>query len=826
MQFLKCHDNTALIGNDRTVTYSQLLHAVHTCAEGLDLKPGDRAAILSENRLEWFVAFYAIWQCEAIPVPIDFMSAGDDIAYVIRDAEPKLIFCSADRQTDLEAVLAELPSPPRLVSLDEVTIPDGNPEATPLRDCEPERTAVIIYTSGTTGSPKGVMLSFENLHSNIISVSEDTPIYRPDDRVLVLLPMHHILPLQGTMLVPLYLGATVVLTASLASEDIMAALQNHGVTLVVGVPRFFTLIRNGILAKIRRNFLARGLFTLAGHIHSLAFSRLVFASVQRKFGGKIRYFPCGGAAIDEAVVADFRTLGFEILSGYGMSETAPIISFDRPGRHRPDAAGQIMKANEIRIVDDEITVRGANVMQGYFRRPEETADVLHDGWLYTGDLGYVDDEGYIFITGRRKEIIVLPSGKNINPVEVETKLAAMSPCIAEVGVLLLNDSLQAVILPDFVQLREMGVLQIEEYLRWNIIDRYNRKASPYKRIMKLTVVREPLPRTRIGKIRRHELEAMVQSERDTRPDIPEPDTEEYRIIRDYLNQQGKTKIRPDDHLEIDLGLDSLDKVSLQTFLETTFGVHFSEEDLIDHPTPEKLADRVRALGTRMEVESVDWRKILSRDISFKLPRSSITHVLINFCARLFFGIYFRLKGRGVENVPEGPCIIAPNHQSYLDGLFVSVFLKRDLLKRTYFYGKAEHVRRWWLKLLARTNNVIVMDVNRNLRESLQTLAHVLKSGKNVIIFPEGTRSRDGSLGGFKRTFAILGRELGVPIVPVAIRGAFEAMPAGTRLPKPFRAIDVTFLPPIVPDSQNDSYADLAERVSARVAAQLAQRDMA
>ncbi|MDX9980757.1 MAG: AMP-binding protein [Lentisphaeria bacterium] len=817
MRFLERHDKTALIWQDRAYSYDQLLAQVGAFARQLPAAPGDRVVIFAENRSEWAFAFYAVWRLGAIAVPVDALSSADEVAHILRDAEPSVACFSETTRAIFAEALELVEKKPVAFTLEELaTAAPVEPEALP--EADPDATAVIIYTSGTTGTPKGVMLSFGNLESNLRSVSEDVPIYQSTDRVLVLLPLHHILPLQGTLVMPLSLGGTSVFSPSVASEDIIATLQKHAVTLIIGVPRLYTLIRNGIKGKINQSKVAKLLFALAEKVDSLAFSRLLFGSVQRKFGGHVRYMPCGGAALDEDVIRDFRTLGFEILCGYGMSETAPMISFTRPDAHRPGAAGQIMPANEVRILDGEITVRGANVMQGYFRRPDETAEAVRDGWLHTGDLGHVDADGFIFITGRKKELIVLPSGKNVNPAEIEAKLAAMSPAVAEAGVIMCQDALQLLVLPDFAFLKQEGVLNIEEYLRWHVVDKYNRKASPYKRLRKLSVVREPLPKTRLGKLKRHELDRLVADQSRERAPVAEPDSDAYRAIRDYLAAQAKQPVHPGDHLEIDLALDSLDKVALQTFLESAFGMVFTEQDLIDCPTPAKLAERVDAQGASLTSTVVKWGEILREKVNVTLPRSGLAHVWINRIGRLFLHCCFRLRGQGVENLPEGPCILAPNHQSYLDGLLVTSFLGKDTLKKTYFYAKSEHIRRGWLKFLARTNNVIVTDINRNLKESLQKLAAVLKDGRKVIIFPEGTRSRDGQLGEFKRTFAILGRELNVPIVPVVIRGAYEAMPAGRWLPRMFRPIEVTFLPPVQPGQE--SYDELAERVQTAVAGKL------
>ena len=753
-------------------------------------------------------------------MPVDAMAAADEVAHILRDAGPTVACYSETTREIFEEALGQMEAKPAAFTLAQLAEQAAGlaVEPIPYIEADMARTAVIIYTSGTTGSPKGVMLSFGNLHSNIDSVSMDVPIYRESDRVLVLLPLHHILPLQGTMLMPLFKGSTSVFSPSIASEDIIATLQKHSITLIIGVPRLFTLIRNGIKAKINQSRIARLLFALAQRVDSLAFSRLLFGSVQRKFGGHVRYMPCGGAAIDEDVIRDFRTLGFEILCGYGMSETAPMISFTHPNSHRLGAAGQIMKANEVRVVDGEITVRGDNVMQGYFQRPEETAEALRDGWMHTGDLGHVDKDGYIFITGRRKELIVLPNGKNINPAEIEAKLVAMAPVVAEAGVVMHNGTLQVLLLPNFAQMKEEGVLNIEEHLRWHVVDKYNRKASPYKRLLKITIVKEPLPKTRLGKIKRHEMDQLMLGQDRERAAVQEPDTEQYRAIRDYLASQSRQPVHPDDHLEIDLALDSLEKVALQTFLEAAFGVAFSEQDLIESCTPAKLAERVSERSTSLTATAVKWGEILREKVAVTLPKSGFLHIWINRAARVLLRTCFRLRGKGVENVPEGPCILAPNHQSLMDGLLVSTFLGKGTLRKTYFYAKAEHIRRWWLRFLARTNNVIVTDINRDLKESLQKVAAALKSGRNVIIFPEGTRSRDGSLGAFKKTFAILGQELNVPIVPIAIQGAYEAMPAGRWLPKAFRPINVTFLPPVYP--KDETYDALAQRVQAAVAGQL------
>ena len=615
-----------------------------------------------------------------------------------------------------------------------------------------------------------------------------------------------------------------VFAPSLVAADILGALAKHKVTLFLGVPRLFVLLRDGIMSKIRQSKIASLLFALSAKVNNLRFSRLLFSSVQRRFGGAIRYMPCGGAVLDEKVIKDFRSLGFEILVGYGLSETAPMVSFTRPGQQRKYSAGQIIPCNEVRSVDGEILVRGKNVMKGYFERPEETAQVMRDGWFHTGDLGHLDEDNYIYITGRKKEIIVLPSGKNINPEEVESKLLQYKGLVAEVAVLASGDALQALILPDVQALKQRGVVNLEEAIRSEVIAKYNLKASSYKRILKCTLVSESLPRTRLGKLKRHELEQLSCSNKSRKETaIAEPDLEEYRVIKEFLQGQTGLDIAPDDHFELDLSLDSLGKVSFQVFLSGTFGIEVTEQTLLDHPSPAQLAEFMQSQAKSIDSsKQFKWGEILREKISVKLPKSWITFHWLNLFSGFSLRCLFRLRGENVENLPEGACILAPNHQSYLDALFIMAFLKRKVLRDTFFYAKAEHMRRWWQRFMASRHNIIIMDINKDLKLSLQKLAEVLKKGKKVIIFPEGTRSLDGSLGDFKQSFAILGRELEVPIVPVAVDGAYRALPRGKFFPRLFRKVKISFLDPIYPD-KDDSYSSLTDKVHQALADKLNQK---
>ncbi len=814
--FLRDFNKTAIIFKDHKIDYKELINRVNLFATVIPSNKISKVAIFSENRIEWVYAFYSVWMKKAVAVPIDYLSTADDVSFILKDCQPEVIFYTNQTKDVCTEAIEKLEFKVESINIDEIQV-DKPTVNLQFPEVDPGKTAVIIYTSGTTGSPKGVMLSYDNLLVNIDAVTNDVEIFKENDRVMVLLPLHHIFPLMGTLIIPLAIGATIAFSPSMASEDIMSTLQNNQITIVIGVPRLYNLIRKGIRDKIEKSTVAKLLFNIAEKKNSLKFSRKIFGSVQRKFGGHIKYLVSGGAALDKETAKDFLTLGFEVLEGFGMTECAPMITFTRPGQVVPGSAGQPLKTNEVKIVDGEIVNRGRNVMQGYYNRPEETAAIIKDGWLYTGDLGYLDDENRIFITGRKKEIIVLSNGKNVNPEEIENKILGMTEAIIEIGVFEKNDVLHAAVYPDYQKTKSLGITDVEEYIKWQVIDKYNQTVSPYKKIMKLILTKEPLPRTRLLKLKRFLLPKLEILSKDKLENVTEPDIQEYRLIKEFLQQQKDISVHPSDHLEIDLGLDSLDKINLGVYLETNFGVKLTESELVGFPNVALLAESVKDKKTKLSVEAVDWGKIFSEQLDLDLPKNWFTYNFIKNLSKVFLKVYFRLKGEGIENIPDGPFILAPNHQSFFDGLFVTVFLKNKIMKKTYFYAKEKHIQSKILKFIAAKNNVIVMDLN-DLKTSLQKMAEVLKRGKNIIIFPEGTRTHTGKLGDFKKTFAILSRELNVPVVPVAIEGAYEALPRGTHFPKPFKKINVKFLKPVLPE--HDSYDSLKNRIFQEISSHL------
>lgn len=807
-------EKPAIISLDRPVSYAEMAGAILAFSEPLQRLAPQKVVICAENRPEWMYSFYAVWHNGAAVVPVDCKSNASDAAYILADCSPDAILCSQMTHPMIEKAMLLAGREIPLIRMEDVPIP-GPSDQRPCADPgDPGRLALIVYTSGTTGNPKGVMLTVGNLLANMVAVSRDVPIYRPDDNILVLLPLHHIFPLLGTMVINMYAGSTAVFASSLQPADIISTLQKHHVTLIIGVPRLYEAFRKGIQARINASAIPRLLFKIARRIDNLSISRTIFGKVQRNFGGTVRYMISGGSRLDPETAMFFRTIGFDILEGFGMTESAPMITFTRPAGFVAGSAGEALPGTRIEIRDGEVTAAGPNIMKGYYNRPEETAAILKDGWLYTGDLGHLDEGGHLFITGRKKEIIVLSNGKKINPVEIEMALESLDPVVAEAAVCLSGDRLHALIRLSRDHVESMDESGLHMRIRSQVIDRYNREATPHKIISGLTIVDQELPRTSMGKLRRFMLEDLIRKipvEVSTEGFV---ESEELGAIIDYLSRLVGRRVLPSEHPESSLALDSLDKVTFQVFLKKTFGVEIGQIELVAMPSVAALAQTVAERKTRLEVTEVNWQDIFRDSAHVELPRSWVTSRFLKLLAGMFLKCYFRFTVENNDTLPDGPFIIAPNHQSYIDGLFVAAFMKNRHFTKTYFYAKAKHIQSWFLRFVADHHNVIVMDINADVKTSLQKLAAVLKQGRNIMIFPEGTRSRDGKMGDFRKAFAILSRELSIPVIPVTINGAREALPPGARIPRPFKKVSVIFQAPVYPG--NETYDAIAESVRDRI----------
>jgi long-chain acyl-CoA synthetase len=836
----------------RTTTYADLMARAGRWTSWLTargIQRGDRVAILAENDAAWIAAYLGILHIGAVAVPLDTAYRAEQVAAVISNSGATLVIASA-RQLDT-ARRAAAPDPsraPRVVTLSEAMDADATVSA--LADVSLDDAAVILYTSGTTADPKGVVLTHGNLTSETraaLAVIDCTD----RDAILGVLPLFHSLAQVTNLLVPLSVGARVVFLETVSSSTLIGALQECGITIFACVPQFFYLIHQRVMSEIGRSTALRRLVfkILLGTNGWLRATtswnpgRRWFGRVHRTLGREMRMLITGGSRFDPAIGRDLYAMGFTILNGYGLTETTGAATVQRPSDRFTTSVGQPLPGVDLRIADvetagerggdgesdGEILIRGPVVMREYFNRPDATAEALQDGWLHTGDLGRIDRDGRLYITGRKKEVIVLSSGKNLYPEEIEAHYR-QSPFIKELCVLGVvppgqpsAERLHAVIVPDDQALAERGVVNVRDLIRFEL-EGLSVSLPPHKRILTFDISLEPLPRTTTGKLRRHEIERHLEeasrpeSASSSRPLTDEEhawlaDEKHAAALQIVASALGKTSVAPNENLELDLSLDSLERVELFAALEQHTGTKippearakiFTVRQLIDAtgsatasfssgsrgPAPARVAPALAdSLSSRQPQAPPDrpiaWSTILSDppapDLVAGLRSEPLARALVLFGLTkvmvFIVGLSLRVRVTGREHLPaEGPYILAPNHQSFLDGFFLAAGLPFRHVRRLFFVGAAELFVTPLMRWLARTANIVPVDPDANLVAAMQAGAAGLRMKKILMLFPEGERSIDGRIRKFRRGAAILASELAVPVVPVAIDGLFSLWP--------------------------------------------------
>ena len=632
---------------------------------------------------------------------------------------------------------------------------------------------------------------------------------------MVLLPLHHILPLLGSLVAPLYMGGTLHIAEAMNAESIIKTLNAGKVSIIIGVPRLYDMLVKGIMSKINASFVTRLLYKITKLIGSDAVSRVIFSSVHKKFGGHLKYLVSGGAALSVETATILKTLGLYVLEGYGMTETAPMISFTRPGRRKVGYAGELLPNIEAKIAENgEICVKGDNVMKGYYKREEETAQIIKDGWLHTGDMGILDKYG-LKITGRIKEIIVTSNGKNINPELLEKEFLNESKYVQEIGIFLSGDILHAAIRPEMTAVRQSSLDDMDALIK-SEVERFNAEQPQYKRIKQYHIMSEELPKTRLGKVQRFLLPHLIDKPKThTEQESLEGKSEVYKMLKAFVEDETKTIANENDHFEIDLSMDSLSKVSLLAYIENTFGINMNEEQMENLNTLAKLTDYIEKNEHTFNTTNITWKDILATKVDVKLEKPGITQWCTYTFTKILFSICYRFRFKGSKKLPNSPCIIVANHRCAIDGFLITYNFSRKENKDIFFFAKEKHWRTKIAQFFARKNNIILMDINKNVRQSLQEMCAVLKKGKNIVIFPEGTRSRDNKMKKFKETFAILSKELNVPVVPVAITGSESACYGGSIIPKFWKKINVEVMDPVMP-AEGQTAENFRDKIAAMI----------
>lgn len=814
MRLLYDRNKAAIIYKDREYSYKELLTGIKYYSTLLDIKKDSKVVVYVENRPEIIQSFFSIWEKQGIAIVLDAGYTPEQLLYVFNDAEPEYIYATNKNYKNAVAAKEMYGKDIEIINIDDIVVPkEFRPDNYELNVDNVEDTAVILYTSGTTGNPKGVMLSYKNLLSNVNAIKAIN-LVDETDRVLAILPYHHVFPLNINLLMTMYFGTLVVILDELSSEALRHALREYKISVIIGVPRVWEMLHKAIMNKINSSLITKKIFKICQSINSKALSRFVFKKVYNELGGSLRVMASGGAKLDPEVSRDYLTLGLPMIEGYGLTETSPIIAFNKPTNVKAGTVGEIIPDVEVKIAEDgEILVKGANVMKGYYNNPTATKEVIDEnGFFHTGDLGKFDGD-HLVIVGRKKEMIVLSNGKNINPADIENEIMKGTDLIKEIAVMEYNNHLMAVVYPDFDLIKHRNITNIKESLKWEIIDKYNVTAPKYRKILEVKIVKNELPKTKLGKVRRFMLNdflkgevveegaegTVVNQQPKKKIEVPEELKEIYTTLKENIERNYDAQVTPDAHLELDLGLDSLDIVEILSFVESSYGVKIKEEEFTNIKNVLALAEFIKNHGGTFSSVEIDWKSILNERIDINLPKSAWVGKLIRIITMPIFSLYFSLKKESQDKISNEPAIYVGNHQSFLDALMFNQAIPMKMMNDTYYIATVVHFDTPLRRYLADRGNVLIVDINKNLKETLQVSAEVLREGKNLVIFPEGARTRDGELQEFKKTFAILSKELNVSVVPFGIKGAYKAMPYGSKFPSMY-PIKIKFFDKICPEN--------------------------
>jgi long-chain acyl-CoA synthetase len=698
----------------------------------------------------------------------------------------------------------------------------------------------------------------------------------PSDALLGVLPMFHVLAQMANLLLPLVKGARVVYLETLNTTELLRALQERDITVFAVVPQFFYLIHERIFQEVaKRGAITQKIFqsmmSLNRALRKIGINAgpVLFSKVHDTLGKKMRYLATGGSRFDPQIGNDFHALGIDVLQAYGLTETTAAVFANSPRNNVIGSVGQALKGVEAKIVDPqpqedggpavgEVALRGAVVMKGYWNRPDATAAVMRDGWFLTGDLGYFDAHRNLFLTGRKKEVIVLSNGKNVYPEEIEAHYLK-SPLIKEIAVMGLEgkpgeggDRLYAVIVPNFDVLRQRKIVNVKEAIRFDV-EGLSQKIASTKRIGNYEIWQEDLPRTTTRKIKRFEVEKRVKAnlarkgkEGDSELAAEKPLTPEQtawldqpsvqralEIVRDAARAKPP-QMRPDLNLDLDLGLDSMQRIELLSQLEEALGGNVDESQLAEIYTVRDLIDAVLqsaasgAGGPGTRPVFAGWKAILAEEPNPKevaalarpQPLSNAFWYLVSRIVQMVARDRFRLQVRGIEKLPKsGPYILSSNHQSYLDAAFLASVLPSDVFDKVFAVGTSDIFGQGFMLWLARSLRVVVVDPDANLIPAMRAGAFGLRQDRALILYPEGERSIDGTPRVFKKGAAILSIHMQAPIVPVAIEGFYQAWPRNRPF-QGFAPLSIVFGDPIIPPPESEASEAAYEKLTAELRARV------
>ena len=890
-----------IVGDDAHVyTFGESLRMIRSVAYRIgqeNVEFGDRVVVMGENHPSWAIAYLATLYRGAVCVPIDPHGEIETVTNFFDNSEAKLAFIDSaqtDRFKQIEEKLGRhIPAVVWETNGDKTPIgsngfqpfaewastdiPAGFDKELPK--AAGDDIALLIYTSGTTGTPKGVPLTHANIVAELDGINHILEL-SDKERILSLLPLFHAYLQTVTLWVAPPYGCEAGSLKELSPAELGNAMKEFKPTILTTVPRLWYLFHKKIFDAVEERSapvrgLFRGMLATNGALRDTTGLNLgprMFGKVHESFGGELRMAISAGSRFDEDVARDFHKLGFTILQGYGLTETSGAATATYVEDNRVGSVGKPLAGAEVMIDSPdaegvgEVLIRGAMVFSGYYKNPEVTREVFtEDGWFRSGDLGKFDRDGHLYIVGRAKDVIVLPSGKNVHPEDLEVHYLK-TPYVEEMAVIGVRDEaearsgaekLVAVVVPDFEYLEQVNIANSREIIRYTLDD-LGRELPEYQRVRDYIIRSEPLPRTATRKIKRFELKKQIESgtldgtfnekkvwtfsavDREFQA-MPAAVAVTAAVLK---NAKEAPEIHPDMNLELDLGLDSLARAETFAALEQAFGKEITAEQAASALTIRRVTELFAGANGRLESGDVpvtadlDWSKII-RGAGNNLPelksilRRSVLFAVFAFCVfrcfYLFCRVFMRLEVTGRDRLismadmaadSKSSFLICPNHQSYIDAFVICSTYPFRVFRNIFHVGTSGIFKGRIMEFVAKMLFVVPVDPDTQLMRAMKAGAMGLRAGKILNIYPEGERSYDGRLHEFKKGAAILATELEMPILPVALDGAQNVWPRGTWRIRPAK-VKVSFGEPIVPAeidarSRTGAYAALTARLKGEI----------
>lgn len=471
-----------------------------------NLKTG-HIAVIGASSYQYIVSYYAAMYAGLVIVPLDKELSFEDVYEQMEKADVDFFLYDKTYRDYAKLVTEKTQGKTETFCINDPVVNEG--EDLPFPEVQPDKLSTIIFTSGTTGKGKGVMLTQRNIALNVVAGASHAEVYHESDVSLSVLPMNHAYECLGNLFIAVYFGGTVCISSGL--RHIAKELIEYKPTILFAVPLIPQILvdkvwgtakKQGKESKLRLGIKICKFFKKFG----LDLTDKILGEVKAAFGGRLRLIVAGGAPVSQHLIDSCGDLGVKVLQGYGLSECSPLLAFNFDYYQRPDSCGRVVKGCEMKVVDGELWAKGVSVSKGYYNDPENTAENFVDGWFRTGDMGYIDEDGFVFITGRKKNLIILGNGKNVAPEGIEADIEKAIPYVSEVVVLGIDDKLCAAIYID----EESGATQQQLH---DDIAEFNKEAPVYKQITSVYISDKPFPRTTTKKIIRSKVEDFVMSKR-------------------------------------------------------------------------------------------------------------------------------------------------------------------------------------------------------------------------------------------------------------------------------------------------------------------------